>query len=301
MLNIHELRVFHTVVQCHGVVRAAEALFISQPAVSNALRRLQKNHGIRLFVRDGRSLVLTPSGEALHALTTRLFAVEQDISTLLRQEQQLPESAIHLGLVTIYERFAAADICNIFLQTDKSVTISIHSGNSRSLMEQLAAEDIDLAIVGGPAPGADFIRHFYKRHEVRLVIPRGHRLFGSDRFNPADLAGERMVLKEPGSSVRQVVDAFFKTHGLNPPVVSELSNFEANMEIMLKEKYLGFFPDMAIENVLGANPSFSTARPDGECLYFSTWLTTRRMERYAEAQARFIQRLLARFSPESPS
>ncbi|MGE9986661.1 LysR substrate-binding domain-containing protein [Desulfovibrio sp. SGI.169] len=299
MLNINALRVFHAVVQCHSVVRAAETLFISQPAVSNALKRLQQQYEVQLFVKEGRALQLTGHGEDLYALTTRLFAIERDIEALFKNAGARQNRNIHLGLVTIYERFDAAGILKYFLRVDKDVTVSIHSGNSRSLMEQLANREIDMAITGEPPAGLAFVRSYYRTHTVSLVVPRGHRLFGKARFTPDDLRGERMVLKEPGSSVRAVMDAYFGKHRISPTVISELSNFDSNIEIMQKENCLAFFPDATIEHMLAGNPNFTTASPKDEALDFSTFILTRQPAAYPAVRARFIKDFLSLLQNEA--
>lgn len=298
MLNLNMLRVFHVVAKNKSVVKAANVLFISQPAVSNALKRLQRDSGIRLFHKTGRTLTLTENGTALYSLTVRLFDVEKEIEKLFGHVSSKARQTIHVGLVTIYERFGIADIMRYFSEIDSALSVSIHSGNSKSIIEMLQNHSIDLAISGdvpvsdnrGDNPGYSLIRHFYKRHEVFMVAPRGHALYGKTTFTSEDLRGQRVVLKEAGSSVRKTVDVFLDKFAINPVIVMELSNIDAILNLARSERCLAFLPDMSINNAQTSEELFSVARSEEHDLSFSTYIISHAPEKYADTTRRIIDR-----------
>lgn len=290
MLNLNLLRVFHAVAKNQNVVKAAEKLFISQPAVSNALKRLQNDNEVRLFHKKGRALTLTEHGAELYTLTTRLFDIEKEIESLFGSVSSQAKHTIHVGLVTIYERFGIADIMRYFSEIDSAISVSIHSGNSRSVVEMLRNHAIDLAVSGDVLVGDNLRRHLYKRHEIFLMAPKGHSLYGKTTFSGDDIRGRRVVLKEAGSSVRNTVDAFLAKFEVNPVIVMELSNIDALLSLAKSEQCLTLLPDMSISDAQIADGSFSVARCEEHDLSFSAYITAHPPEAYADTTRKIIDR-----------
>lgn len=301
MVNLHLLRAFYMVVNTGGVSSAAEALFISQPAVSNALKRLQKEYHVQLFHKVGRSLSLTEDGARLHAALEQLFAAENKVDALLQQMHSQGQRNIKLGLVTIYERFGVTDILRRFAAINPRLSISIHSGNSAAVLEMLQDRAIDLAIGGSvPAPGP-LISTPYMRHDLFLVIPPGHRLSGRSTFTREDIRGERMVLKEPGSAVRRMVDGFLQQCGLDPVVVMELSNIDSILSLARKENCLTFLPDMSLrENITTESPLGVARCQDMPDFFFLTYIISHPLSSYPDSTAEIIARFRENVAADPP-
>lgn len=293
MLRLNLLRVFHVVVQKQSVLKASEALFISQPAVSNALKKLQSDIEIRLFYKKGRALALTEHGQALYTMTTRLFGVEAEIEAFLEQIKSNAKQNIHLGLVTIYERFGIEEILQYFSSIDKSISVSIHSGNSKSIVEMLQNNRIDMGISGNVVQDANLQYMPYKRHKIFLVAPKGHKLYGNKTFTVDDIRDEPMVFKESGSSVRQTVDNFFGKYAVTPNSIMELSNLDSILNLVKREKCLTLLPDLSVQEKLGKDRSFSIAKSTDDSLAFNTYVVWHKEGMYAESTRNIIEQFCA--------
>ena len=289
MLRLNLLRVFHEVATRQSVVKASEALFISQPAISNALKKLQKDIEVRLFHKTGRNLTLTEHGETLLSMTVRLFKVENEIRDFLAELRSDAKQNIHVGLVTIYERFGIEQVIQYFSEIDPSLSVSIHSGNSKAVIEMLLTSSIDMGICGNVLVNSNLHYKPYKRHEIFLVAPRGHRLYGLKDFSADDIRGERMVLKETGSSVRHTMNAFFQQFAINPAVVMELSNIDSILNIAEREKCITFLPDMSISEKLSGDGKFTFARPMEAGIAFNTYVVWRKDGLYTETTRAIIE------------
>ena len=288
MLALNLLRVFHIVAQTQSVVKASKAMFISQPAVSNALKKLQKDLDIRLFRKSGRILVLTEHGEALYEKTGRLFEVESEIEAFLAEIQANARKNIHVGLVTIYERSGLARIMQYFSEIDPSISVSIRSGNSRAIVEMLQNNSIDMGISGNVVIDASLHYKPYTKHEILLVVPRGHSLYGRESFNVDDIERERMVLKEIGSSVRHTIDKFFAKFAVSPNAIVELSNLDSILSLTARENCITFLPDWFVAEKLSGDDSFSIARSAQEEISFSTYVVWRKDGANSESIRRFV-------------
>jgi len=287
MLSLNLLRVFNAVVEEKSVVRASEKLFISQPAVSAALKKFQAEIDVRLFHKAGRNLALTEQGAMLYELTKRMFETEHEIEDLVRSLNSKEKRVIHLGLVTIYERFGVEDILHDFAEIDKNISVSIHSGNSARILEMLGNKRWDMGIAGNVTLDKRLRYDFYRSHEVFLVAPKGHRLYGKKEFSAADINGERVVLKEPGSSVRATLDKFFSQDKVRIVLVMELSNIDSILSLAEAENCIAFLPDLSTKGL--DKKLFSKARRKGGALSFSTYVVTHPPSEYTTAKRAIIE------------
>ncbi len=280
MLDFNALRIFYTVAKIKNITKTAEKLFISQSIITNTLKKLQKDLHITLFKKDASSLSLTNEGEKLYLHTEQLFLAEQRIESYLASIQTKVTSNLYVGIPSLYEQFCKKDLLST-LKTEE-MTTSYCSANSKKLIKMLDEKDIDFAIAADlrKENSGRYTSTFYKKHEIKLIIPKGHRLFGKEYFSPHDIHFEKMILKEKGSAVRHAVDNYCKKNQVQVLTVAELENLEALLSACLFEKSLTFLPDIAIDNLLAHNNSFSIAYPKEEIISYDLFIFTRNSEDY---------------------
>ncbi len=302
MLNLNNLRTFYMVAKNKSVLLASEELFISQPAVSNALKKIQQELKTPLFVKNGRNLELTEKGKKLYIKAEKLFEIEKDIERFISQNDE-ETKLITVGVVTLYERFAMLNIMACFEGSDKDITVSVQSGNSKRLIQLLEEKKVDMAITGDliDKDKSNMLFTPYAKHQNYLVIPKGHKLFGKESFLPSDIASERMVFKESGSSVRKSVENYFLKHYIQTKTVAELSNLDSILDVALHEKCLAFIPDMALDGMIKNNDNFSFALPENDEIAFYIYLVTRQKGNYPENIWNKIQAFADKSHKKSPT
>lgn len=274
MLNLNQLRIFHMAAKHKNVNTAAKLLFISQPAISNGLRRFQQEIELKLFEKRGRHLILTPVGERLAEFTNKLFNVENDIEQYISEVNKKRAGIIRMGVATLYERFAMVDLMSSFDISDSNTTISVTSGNSRDLVRRLNEGEVDLVIAGDMDIAENIQMEFIKKHQIYLVAPQDHKLYGQTTFHLSDLAGESMVMKEEGSAVRRSVNAYLKENAIAFDITAELSNLDSIFDVIIKEKCLTFLPDMALDLIESYNLPLTISSPVNGEISFSIYLIT---------------------------
>jgi DNA-binding transcriptional LysR family regulator len=257
-----------------SVNRAAELLFVSQPAVSNGLKKFQQEIELELFEKLGRRIVLTSTGEKLAKLTGRLFNAEKDVEQFISEITQKRRGTMQMGVATLYERFAMVDLMTCFDNTDSNITLSVTSGNSRSLLKSLKDHKVDMIISGSMGVNEQYSFNFLRKHQICLVVPEEHNLYGKSSFSLDDLVGEPMVMKEEGSAVRRAVDSYLLEHDVAFNIKTELSNLDSILEVASKEKCITFLPDLAFEHILSHSSPFSVSYPTQGELSFSMYLIT---------------------------
>ncbi len=284
MVNLNCLRVFYMVAKHKSVASAGEKLFISQPAVSNALKKLQSQINLELFIKNGRNLELTSKGQDLFALAHKLFETENEINNFLSLSRDEENTAINVGIVTLYERFGMIELMSCFGNTKKQITVSVKSGNSLALLQLLLDRKIDICITGELVEDTSkLLITTYRRHIIHLIIPKRHKLYGKKFFLPEDIDGETMIYKEHGSSVRQAVDNYFKYHNIKGKAIAELSNLDSILSVAEHENCLCFIPDMALNSMIINNQNFSSALPHNSSIFFDICVVTRKKEDYSSS------------------
>jgi DNA-binding transcriptional LysR family regulator len=217
-MNLHALRIFHTVARLGSVTRAAEALHISQPAVTMQLRSLEKEHGLPLTRMQGRGIVLTDAGSWLAAQADRLFALEADIASSLEAYREGREGTLKLAATYLPANFLLPAWLAEFRQIYPGVDCSVLTSNAQLACERLLRYEADVAFIGGiRAFPPEVLAEPWMEDELWFVASPGHPLAGRTAALAEVVRGTAFVLREPGSSTRDSLFALCRNAGLAPP------------------------------------------------------------------------------------
>jgi aminoethylphosphonate catabolism LysR family transcriptional regulator len=236
-MNAAHLRAFHAVATEGGFTKAARLLNVTQPTLSQEVKALEDAHGVLLFDRSRRGVALTEVGQALFAVTRRLFAAEQEALELLAGVRHLEGGALAVGADG---PFHAVPLLAEFARRHPGPTVTLSVGNSQTLLRGLLDTKIDVAVLAGVPGDARLYVVPFRRDPVKALLPRGHRLARQRAVTLKDLAGERLVMREPGSMTRQLVERAFADADLTPASTLEIESREAVVEAVAAGLGLGF-------------------------------------------------------------
>ncbi len=295
MLNLNMLRIFHAVAEHNSVVGAADSLFISQPAVSNAIKKMQNEYEVSLFYREGRHLRLTDEGRNLYKFSQQIFDISRQAETYLKQLKSNQFTHLRLGLVSLYERYFVDNMVNIFHEIDSNLSVSIVSGNSKNVQKMLLRGDVDIAINAILKPSKSSRNIFYKRHRVFVYAPKNHIFYGKKTINAHELNNQKMIYKEEGSAVRQASDIYIEKYAIKPNSIIELSNFDAIMDLANKENCLCFLPEIWGEFKDDRDAKSFLEAEEGD-LFFDVYFSFLPSHRYSPSQLVFFNQLYKKIS-----
>jgi DNA-binding transcriptional LysR family regulator len=216
-VNLHAFRVFHEVAESGGVTKASERLRISQPAVTAQLRNLERELGLVLFRAKGRGVALTEAGERLAEQGRRLFALEREIEReteriRLGEQGRLRIAATYLPANMLLPRWIAR-----YKREYPEVEILLTTVNSSKAFDRLLHYEADLAVVGGGRELPDGLAHMpLMQDELWFIVPGGHPLAGREA-SLQRLVAEPFVVREEGSSGRELLEALCRLHGVTMP------------------------------------------------------------------------------------
>jgi DNA-binding transcriptional LysR family regulator len=245
-LNLHHLRVFARVAESGGFTRAAQALHLSQPAVSKAVRELERQTGVPLFERAGRATRLTAAGEALFARARELFAVEQSAEEELRALRGLNGGVLRVGASTTVATYLLFPYLARFRRANPGVELRVASANTRAIARALLERRLDIALVEGPVRHSRIEVVPWREDELVVIVPPDHRLATRRSIQLQELAGEPLIVREPGSGTRKVAERALAAHDVAPQVTLQLGSTEAIKQAVAAGLGLAFVSRVAV-------------------------------------------------------
>lgn len=232
-----QLRAFHYVATRGGFSRAAEALNLTQPAISDQVRKLETEFDVLLFDRSRKQVVLTPIGDRLLSVTRRMFETEQDAFELLSQSSGPRRGVLRLVVDSAHH---LRRILPTYRASHPDVRITVATGNTREVYEALHAYEADLGIIGDAEAGPAFESVALSQTPILAFVGRGHALAGVDDVDFPTLARYPLVLREKGSNTRaRVLEAADRLGIILTPAI-EAQGREAVRELVASGAGVGF-------------------------------------------------------------
>ena len=225
-LTLRQFRVFEAVARHLSFSKAAAELHLSQPAVSMQVKGIEAILGLPLTEQLGKKIYLTDAGrEVLHA-SRQITARLDDLQANLAQLRGIEGGRLTLAVTTTVSAVATGILAR-FRGRHPGVAIHLDVSNRESVLGQLAANRIDLAIMGQVPDGLDLEATRFMDNPLVVIAPPGHALAGKKQVPLADLASEPFLVRESGSGTRGAMTRFFEDRGLELVTSMEMSSNEA--------------------------------------------------------------------------
>ena len=227
MLGFSQLRAFEAVTRTGSFTRAAERLHVTVPAVSLQVRSLEREHGVRLFDRVGRRVRLTPAGEALRQYAERIFTLVHDAERALQGTGDFHGTRLRVAATPTCAGYYLAPFWKRLRRRYPGLQLEVSVHNTRTVRQRLLALEDDLGMLGGATEdGALIVRPFARDTMVAIVSPE-HPWAKRKAVTLKALGREPLILREPGSAGREIVERALRTAGIEPRAVMEMTSTEA--------------------------------------------------------------------------
>jgi LysR family transcriptional regulator, low CO2-responsive transcriptional regulator len=225
--TLRQLQVFEAIVRLGSFTRAAEELFLTQPTVSMQIKKLADSMGLPLFEHVGRNVRPTEAGLELYQSCRRIFESLANLEMKLADLKGIRRGRLRLGVITTAKYFAPevlGDFCRLYTGIDVALKVS----NRDRIIDRINANEDDLYIMGqAPSDQFDVEAFPFAPNPLVVMAPRNHPLVGQKKITLERVAEEPLILREPGSGIRDATLKLFEQNGLRPKVRMELGSNEA--------------------------------------------------------------------------
>jgi DNA-binding transcriptional LysR family regulator len=235
------LQVFHAVAKQLSFTKAAEALFMTQPAVTFQIKQLEEHFNARLFERGHGRIQLTPAGEVVLGYAERILSLSSEMDTRIREMTGGLSGPLLVGASTTIAEFLLPRVLGEFKATHPDVQAKLIVGNTELVETRVAEHAIDVGLIEGPSSSGALTAETCCDDELQVVVAPSHALAGRAEIRPAELLQHAYVSRETGSGTREFTDLYFRSAKVDPAalnVIMELGSPEATKGVV--ETGIGF-------------------------------------------------------------
>lgn len=224
------LQVFHAVARQSSFTKAAEQLFMTQPAVTFQIKQLEEHLNVRLFERSHGRISLTPAGELVLGYAEKILALSEELETRVGELTGAISGPLLLGASTTIAEFYLPQILGEFKAMHPHVQTHMTVANSETIETRVAEHALDVGLIESPSHLPGVATEACCEDVLVMICSPRYKLASAKRVSAADVAGEPFVSRETGSGTREFADHYFEQNKISPDainIVMELGSPEA--------------------------------------------------------------------------
>lgn len=225
-VTFRQLAALNAVARLGNVSRAAVELHLTQPAVSIQLKLLEEGAGAPLLERDGRGIRLTGAGELMASYAARILDLWREAGDEIAAQRGVFSGTLRVGAVTTAE-YLLPPLLVVFAAENPKVKVKLRVGNRDEIVRMLAAQEIDVAVMGRPPAELKTESAAFARHPMAFLVAPQHPLMTRRRIGLAEIVEANLLVRERGSGTRTTLERLFKEAAIPLRIGSELSSNEA--------------------------------------------------------------------------
>ena len=244
--TLRQLQVFEKVASHLNYSRAAEELYLSQPAVSMQIKQLEGNIGLPLFEQMGKKIFLTEAGRELFHYSRIITQQLAEMQAVFSEMKGLEQGRLTLSVVNTANYFTPQLLAK-FCRRYPGINVNLHVANRDAVLKQLNDNSTDLAIMGQPPDGMDVSAESFLENPLVVIAAPDHALAKLKRVKFARLATETFLSREQGSGTRSAMERVFAEHKIQPHISMEMETNEAIKQAVQAGMGLGILSLHSIE------------------------------------------------------
>ncbi len=254
--TLDQLRILKAIASEGSFKRAADSLYVSQPAVSLQVQNLERQLDVPLFDRGGRRAQLTEAGHLLLSYGEKILSLCQETCRALEDLQNLQGGTLIVGASQTTGTYLLPRMIGMFRQKYPDVAVQLHVHSTRRTAWSVANGQIDLAIVGGEIP-TELVEALeivpYAEDELALILPPSHPMVQQETIQKEDLYKLQFISLDSQSTIRKVIDQVLTRCGIDTrrlKIEMELNSIEAIKNAVQSGLGAAFVSVSAIEKEL---------------------------------------------------
>ncbi|GAB0117601.1 transcriptional regulator CynR [Acidisoma sp. 7E03] len=245
---LRHLRYLSSVVEHGSFTRAAQALHVSQPALSQQIRQLEEQLGVQLLDRTGKAVRATDAGATYLGHVHRAFREIEAAGRAARDVNDLSSGVLRLGFTPSFSAYLTAPLARRFREKYPGIILDLNAMSQDEIEAALADDKLDCALAFSSSRAGGIVAHPLHTERLSLIGRCDHPLMKNDTIDVAHVEKGEIVLLSGTFVTRQTIDKHFKKHGIKPNVVVETNSITTIIELVKSSSLVTILPDLvAIE------------------------------------------------------
>ena len=208
--DFRQLEIFCRVVELKSFSKAAHAVFLAQPSVSERIATLEGRIGTQLLDRLGRQVVPTAAGKLLYKHACLLLDMKKNACNEIQGFLGKKQGEIHIGGSTIPGEYIFPKILENFREKHPLVTVALTISDTSEIEQRVMNGDFELGVVGSKNTNDSLICRELWKDELVLAVPIGHKWVGKKQISFENLSKEPFILRETGSGTLKIIKEYLK-------------------------------------------------------------------------------------------
>lgn len=236
-LSISALNALRTVAETGSYSAAARKLDLSQPAVSQQIRKIEKDYGVVLFHRTNGQLLATPFCERACDAVERMMLEHGTLERMFRHNGTLAKGELTVGLGN---SMPGMTLIAAFNKSYPAVSLTVTTGSFQTIMRAVMAHRVDVGILPDVPKDPRFRRKLLLTNQVVAIAPLDHSFAGKRSIGCDQLLREKLIFRSDGSSTQKALDRYFRANGVDPTPFLTLDTRDGVYEAVVNGMGIGF-------------------------------------------------------------
>jgi len=254
-MDVHQLRVFRTVVQTKSFSRAASQLYISQPMVTKTIKQLEDELGIRLIERTSKYFLLTDAGQRLYELSSDVIHRFDDIERELSDIREANTGSVTLAGPPLSLATYFPNLLKMMRNTYPGIHISLLESGSKTTVDMVCDNRADIGISQMPVDSMDVDVYPIVHDRCILLVNENHPFAKEEKISISRLANEKFIALGQGFVMYDTVQNICREFGFSPKIVFHTTLVSFAEHLVSLNEGIAILP----------RPLVDTYRPDGVC------------------------------------
>lgn len=226
-MNLNQLKIFYMAAKNGNLSLAAQKLFITQPAVTKGIQRLQEFYDMKFVDHVGKKLLLTDAGEVLYEIAEKIFELESQAEESIRDFQQRKRGHIRILSSESFGDYYLPRIIIPFSKAFPRVRITMNILPTDQVVSHTATLNNDLGFISYPVEHHKLLVKEVLEDQLVIITPLDHPLTRKKKLASGDLAGQLLIMHEKGSAPRKAIENYIRKTKLSVKIPLELSSNRA--------------------------------------------------------------------------
>lgn len=250
ILNINQLRAFHTAARLKSITLAARELMVTPPAISMHVKQLEATLDVRLMVRAGNSIQLTEQGKAVFRRCDRIFRQIKDLEDFFEDMSRAKSGVLRIGCPQTPAKYLMPRLIGSFNKTYPGIRIVLDQGSSSEMTRSILDRKNELAVVRFRREEGRLKVKIFGREELVLIAAPKSQHLSRDEISVTELSNIPLIVPKEGSATHDVVFEYLRKFQVVPKIVLESGSTDLIKELVSQDNGVSLLVRVAVQDDL---------------------------------------------------